>query len=224
MSDLEDKSQHEEIKEEIKEEVKVDDHIEEEVEETLTTEEQQKIQTIQQEIFAPTPVEKKEPPKPFSIWSIFSFNFNPSDLVTAINNKQTQVVRPFNIQNSLHLDKSVTINNISGKNAYVILTPAPIKTLGSFGFGAGFSGIDASVDASLETKGEYKAQKLSISNNTSSRYELDNTKFYCTLFLHIDGEWKKSWDNRRFNGRKFDINILEKHVQAALDKDNIPDF
>jgi hypothetical protein len=90
--------------------------------------------------------------------------------------------------------------------------------------GLGLSGIDASIDASLDIKGEHKAQKISIYNNTSSRIELDNNKFYCTLFIDIGGEWKKSWDNRRFNGRKFNINILEKHVTAALDKNNIPDF
>ena len=26
------------------------------------------------------------------------------------------------------------------------------------------------------------------------------------------------------NGKKFDINILEKHVKSALKKENIPDF
>jgi hypothetical protein len=185
---------------------------EDQVQDTPTVEEQQKIDAILHETFI-----KPFQPKPFSIWSIF--NFNPVDLVVA-----TQINKPFNIQNVLYLDKSVIINNISGKNAYVVLTSAPITTLSSFGLTAGFAGMEASIDASLDSKGEYKSQKLSIANNTSSRCELDNTKFYCTLFIDIDGEWKKTWDNRRFNGRKFNINILEKHVTSALDKNNIPDF
>jgi hypothetical protein len=197
----------------------LEDNSDNEIEDTLTAEEQQKIESIQHETFV-KPLQPKEQPKPFNIWSIFGFNFNPVDLADAT---ETQINKPFNIQNVLYLDKSVIINNISGKNAYVILTPAPITTLSSFGLGAGF-GMEASIDASLDSKGEYKSQKLSISNNTSSRYELDNTKFYCTLFFDIDGEWKKSWDNRRFNGKKFNLNILEKHVTAALNKDSIPNF
>jgi hypothetical protein len=122
------------------------------------------------------------------------------------------------------MEKFVIINNISGKNAYVILTPSPIKTVNSVGLGAGFAGVDASINAGFENKGEYKIQKLSIANNTSSRYELDNNDFYCTLFLNIEEHWKKIWDNRLFNGRKYDINILERHANAALEKDNIPDF
>jgi hypothetical protein len=203
----------------------LEDSSDNEVDDTLTLEEQIRIDAIQHETFV-KPLQPKEEPKSFSIWSIFGFGndkpvFNPADLAAAAG---TQINKPLNIQNILYLDKSVIINNISGKNAYVVLTPAPITTLGSFGLGAGFAGMEASINASLDTKGEYKSQKLSISNNTSSRCELDNTKFYCTLFFDIDGEWRKSWDNRRFNGKKFNLNILEKHVTAALKKDYIPDF
>ena len=28
----------------------------------------------------------------------------------------------------------------------------------------------------------------------------------------------------QFNGKKFNINILEKHVKSALNNENIPDF
>jgi len=90
------------------------------VEDILTHEEQQKIETIQKATFAPH-LQQKEESKPFSIWSIFSFN--PADLAAAAG---TQINKPFNIKNVLYLDKSVIINNISGKNAYIILTPAPI--------------------------------------------------------------------------------------------------
>ncbi len=194
--------------------------VEVETEDNLTVEEQQKIDTIQHETFI-KPLQLKKQPKSFNIWSIFGLNFNPTDLLTATG---TQVDKPFNFQNALYLDKSVIINNISGKNAYVILTPCPITTVSSFGIGSGFAGIEASIDASLDTKGEYKAQKVSISNNTSSRCELDNTKFYCTLYINDNEQWKKSWDNRKFNGKKFNINILEKHAIAALSENNIPNF
>ena len=45
--------------------------------------------------------------------------------------------------------------------------------------------------------------------------DMDNSQFYYTLFLHIDNKWKKVWENRRINGEKYNINILERHIHAA---------
>jgi hypothetical protein len=201
MSDLQDKS---------------DDN---DVEDTLTTEEQLKIESIQIQTFI-EPEQKHN----FNILSIFGFNQQHTDIAAAIGVNHTQKNALFDFRRIITMEKFVIINNISGKNAYVILTPGPIKTVNSVGLGAGVSSINASINAGFENKGEYKIQKLSIANNTSSRYELDNNDFYCTLFLNIDEHWKKIWDNRLFNGRKYDINILERHANAALEKDNIPDF
>ena len=197
------------------------------IEDTLTPEEKQTINSIQKISFCKKE-EKEEKPdilKPFGIWSVFN---NLPDINIAANlqtrHLQTRQAAPFSVLRSIGLDKVVTINNISGKNAYVILTSAPIKNVKSLGLGAGAAGFEGTSNMEFEDQGEYKAQKLSIANNTRCEYDLDNSHFYCTLFLNIDDEWKKTWDNRRFNGRKFDINILERHVQVALKKDNIPDF
>ncbi len=192
------------------------------VEDTLTTEEQLKIESIQIQTFI-EPEQKNN----FNILSIFGFNpqkYIDTGIAAAIGANQTQKNALFDFRRIITMEKFVIINNISGKNAYVILTPGPIKTVNSVGLGAGFAGVDASINTEFENKGEYKIQKLSIANNTSSRYELDNNDFYCTLFLNIEEHWKKIWDNRLFNGRKYDINILERHANAALEKDNIPDF
>ena len=118
----------------------------------------------------------------------------------------------------------MTINNISGKDAYIILTRDKIKNVKAVGIGIGAAGVECNFNIEFENKEECNPQKLSITNNTRSEYELETTTFHCTLFFNIDGEWKKSWDNRRFNGKIFDINILEKHVKSALTKENIPDF
>lgn len=64
-------------------------------------------------------------------------------------------------------------------------------------------------------KGEYKPQQLLVLNNTKSDFDMDNSQFYYTLFLHIDNKWKKVWENRRINGEKYNINILERHIHAA---------
>lgn len=194
----------------------IEDDNSDKIVDTLTPEEQEKIESIHKVSF---PEPEKIPPQPYSIWSILGLAFGGSGPVSAAA-VGTQSAPHFDIKRVIGINKVVTINNISGKHAYVILTIVPIKSLNSVGVGGG----GGNMDVSFEDKGEYKAQKLSIPNNTSSKYELDNSKFYCTLFLNVDGVWKKSWENRKFNGRKFDINILERHVAAALDKDNIPDF
>lgn len=207
-----------------------DDKNHEEIEDILTLEEEQKIEAIQIATFIPSS-KKEEPKHDTSIWSVltsvftgevFNENIKPTHIAATTG---TQIAHPkFDIAKFLYLDKSVIINNISGKNAFVILSPNPIKTVNSIAVNAGAGGIEAGVDISFDNKGDYQSQKISIANNSSSKCCLDNTQFRCTLFLNIDGIWKKSWENRRFDGRKYNINILEKHVEAALNKEDIPNF
>jgi hypothetical protein len=108
------------------------------------------------------------------------------------------------------ISKVVTINNISGKNAWIILSPSPIKSLGSIE-------IYKLGKVAIETKGDYKPQHISIANNARGEYDLDNSLTYVSLFLNIDEKWKKVWFDRLFNTRKYNINILERHVDIAQD-------
>jgi hypothetical protein len=207
----------------------LDDKIHDEVDDILTNDEQQILESIQKvsfvkpgvevkEVEVKVEVKEKEKHFPFSIWSIL--NFNPANIVGAIGGVATRQVSPFDIQRRIGVNKVVTINNISGKNAYVILTPAPIKTVESVGLGV----KDVSFNLTFSDKCDYKPQQLSILNNTRSEYDLDNSQFYYTLFLHIDDKWKQVWENRRINGRKYDINILERHVSASNDKETLPTY
>jgi len=190
----------------------VDDTLDEDA---LTHEEQQKINSIQ--------VVSLSKLKPFSVWNIFGMFKNVEPIVDA-SQKKTLQDAPFNITRRAGIYKVVTINNISGKDAYIILTRDKIKNVKAVGIGVGAAGVECNFNIEFENKEECKPQKLSITNNTRSEYELETTTFHCTLFFNIDGEWKKAWDNRRFNGKMFDINILEKQVKSALTKENIPDF
>jgi hypothetical protein len=188
-------------------------------EETLTQEEYQKINSIQVVAL----VKPKEESNPFSIWNVFGM-FKHVEPIAVVSQKKTLQDAPFTITRRVGIYKVVTINNISGKDAYIILTRDKIKNVKALGIGGGAVGVDCNFNIEFENKEECKPQKLSITNNTRSEYELETSTFHCTLFFNIDGEWKKSWDNRRFNGKIFDINILEKHVTSALSKENIPDF
>ena len=195
--------------------------IEDEVDDILSPEEHQIIETIQKVSFV-KPVEEVKVEvevKPWSIWSVFVNNpLNIAEVAGALGGAGNRHIAPFDLTRRVGLNKVVTINNISGKNAYVILSPAPIKTIDSAGLGV----KDVTLNVTFSDKGDYKSQELSILNNTRSEYDLDNSQFYYTLFLHIDDKWKQVWANRKINGRKYDINILQRHVLAALDNESLP--
>lgn len=125
---------------------------------------------------------------------------------------------PFNLRRRLGFEQIVNIINISGLTAWVIITPAPIKSIDSLEFG--FSGL--SLKADFTESSDYEPQKISIMNNTKFECELDNNMFYFTLFFYVDGKWKQTWKNRKFNGKKYDINILERHVKNATNIEDIP--
>lgn len=196
----------------------IDEKLEDEVDDILSPEEHQIIETIQKVSFVKPVEEVKVEVKPWSIWSIFNNPVNIAEVAGALGGTGTRYISPFDLTRRVGLNKVVTINNISGKNAYVILSPAPIKTIDSAGLGV----KDVTLNVTFSDKGDYKSQELSILNNTRSEYDLDNSQFYYTLFLHIDDKWKQVWANRKINGRKYDINILQRHVLAAIDNESLP--
>ena len=122
---------------------------------------------------------------------------------------------PFSITRRLGLHPIVTINNISGKKAWVILSPAPISTVSSVG-------VEKVGQISLSSVGDYKCQQSAISNNTSREFELDNSQIYYSVFFECDGKWKTPFKDRKINTRKYNINLLERHVDDAVDSDFIP--
>lgn len=180
-------------------------------ENVVTHEEQYKINQITHVSY----VDKKivqEPIPIVSSWNIWSAlglqHVNLTNAIRALNHSRSAIKNdPIR---RLGISKIVTISNISGKNAWVILSPSRITSISSIG-------IDKIGQITLETSGECKAQQVSIPNETRSEYDLENSLSYISLFLHIDGKWKRVWIDRLFNTRKYNINILTKHVDAAID-------
>ena len=109
----------------------------------------------------------------------------------------------------------VRVNNTSGKKAWIILTPAPIMSLSSIG-------LDKLGQLSFSTNGEYKCQQSGLSNNTVREFELDNSQMYYTVFFDCDGKWKILFKDRKVNTRKYDINLLERHVEDAIEIELVP--
>ena len=89
----------------------------------------------------------------------------------------------FTLNRRLGLNPRVTITNISSKKAWVILSPAPILSVGSFG-------VDHIANISFSTTGDYKCQQLLIVPNKSVEYDLDTSQIYYSVFFDCDGKWK----------------------------------
>ena len=113
------------------------------------------------------------------------------------------------------LSPSVSITNLSGYNAWVILSPAPITSLSSVG-------IEKIGQVSFSSSGEYKCQQSSLLNYSCREFELDNNEIYYTVFFNCDGKWKTPFKNRKINTRKYNINLLKKHIEESIDCDFVP--
>jgi len=109
----------------------------------------------------------------------------------------------------------VTINNISGKKSWVILSPAPITGISSVG-------VEKIGQVSFSSVGDYKCQQYSLANDSTHDFELDNSQIYYTVFFDCDGKWKTPFKNRRINTRKYNINLLERHVNDSIEVDFVP--
>jgi len=121
----------------------------------------------------------------------------------------------FSFIRRIGLNPVVTVNNISGKKAWIILSPAPIVGVSSVG-------VEKLGQISFSSSGDYKCQQSSLSNNTSREFELDNSQIYYSVFFDCDGKWKTPYKNRKINTRKYNINLLERHVNDAIDAEFIP--
>jgi hypothetical protein len=147
-------------------------------------------------------------------------NLREAQIIKEIINCELQVKKSkyeakFSLLRRIGLNPIVIITNISGKKVWLILSPAPIVSIGSLG-------IDKVGQISFTTTGDYKCQQSVLSNNTSNEFELDNSQIYYTVLFDCNGKWKIPFKDRKINTRKYDINILERHVNDAIDFEFMP--
>lgn len=125
-------------------------------------------------------------------------------------------ISDFDISRRFGFDKKIIVNNISGKDAWVILSPTPINKLSSIG-------VEKIGSLSVShIGGEIKCQQFGIKNNSQKDYELDNSQIYYTVFFNCDGKWKVHFKDRKMNSTKYDINLLQRHVIESVDYDFVP--
>ena len=120
----------------------------------------------------------------------------------------------FTIQRMLGIAPHVTITNTTEKRAWVILSPAPIVSISSIG-------LDKLGSISFSTTGDYKCQQFLIPPHQSTDYALDTSQIYYSVFFEFD-IWKTPFKNRKLNTRKYNINLLERHVENSVDPSLLP--
>jgi hypothetical protein len=104
---------------------------------------------------------------------------------------------------------------MSGRKAWVILSPAPILSVSSVG-------VEKIGQVSFSSSGEYKCPQSAISDSSCREFELDNSEIYYTVFFNCGGKWKTPFKNRKINTRKYNINLLYRHVEESIDCDFVP--
>ena len=122
----------------------------------------------------------------------------------------------FSLLRRVGINPSVLITNMSGRKAWVILSPAPILSISSVG-------VEKIGQISFSSSGEYKCQQSAISDKSCREFELDNSEIYYTVFFDCGkGKWKTPFKNRKINTRKYNINLLWRHVEESIDCDFVP--
>ncbi len=120
----------------------------------------------------------------------------------------------FDLGRRIGLTKEMQIDNCTSKHAWVIVSPSRMKTV---------SGIKISkLSIDFGELGECKNQKIPIAPYGSVSLELDSSSIYVTIFLLVEGKWKIARIDKKINARKYNLNILPKHVESAINNDSIP--
>lgn len=195
----------------------------------LTSTELEQIGSLQVEIVElskPT-VPEQEPPStenaPSSIFSniagLFGFGQAPAlNMAAAVGSVGRTMDNHFSVKRMLGLKRNIRVNNISGRRAWVILTPAPIRTVNSVGVEK-----VGNIDTSLI--GNFESQQCLIRNEASKVFVLDNNKTYYTIFFEDGGVWKMPFKNRKIDAKEYDtINLLERHVADSIATDFAPTY
>jgi len=113
------------------------------------------------------------------------------------------------------MKQEVKITNVSGKKAWIIISPTPIMQLGSLG-------LDKLGQLSFTHTGEYKSQQSPLLDNSSRTFDLDSSSIYYSVFFECDGKWKIHFQDKKHDACVNDIGILPRHVDEAIDIDIKP--
>jgi hypothetical protein len=189
------------------------------VEEILTPVEQQKIEAVKLAFKAdledtPEPeIKVKLNPTP-NIFGAALGGFG--SVFSKLLNQSTPAAQDQSIARQLGFKRKIIVTNISGKKAWIILSPAPISGVSSIGI-TKLGQIDFS-----SVGGQIKCQQSPLLDSCSRKFDLDNNQIYYTVFFDCEGKWKVHFKDRKINAKHHDINLLERHILEAVDFDFAP--
>jgi hypothetical protein len=126
-----------------------------------------------------------------------------------------QSVSKNKILRQVGLKREVYINNVSGKKAWLILSPTPILQVGSLG-------LDKVGQIAFTHAGEYKSQQSPLADQTKRKFDVDSSTIYYTVFFECDGGWKLHFKDKKHDVSNVDINLLPRHVEESVDFDVKP--
>ena len=105
----------------------------------------------------------------------------------------------------LRIIKSLNVFNRSGKDAKVIITPCPIKSIKSVG-------LSKLGNYEIETHGEYLPQEAPIRDGGNHTFTLDNSQIYYTTLFKCQDEWKLHRKNIKLDTSVNDFVLLPRHA------------
>ena len=194
----------------------------EQIEEILTPEEQNQIKAVK-EAFKDQ-LEDPKPPIQAKIDIPNSYLFGAAlgsfgSMLSKILVDAHQSAPPAqdqSIARQLGFKRKIIVTNISGKKAWLILSPGPIAGVSSIGINK-LGQIDFTC-----VGGQIKCQQSPLLDGSSRKFDLDNNQIYYTVFFDCEGKWKVHFKDRKVNAKHHDINLLQRHILEAVDFDFAP--
>ena len=110
------------------------------------------------------------------------------------------------------LTREINITNSCDKNAYVIVSSTPIKSITSLG-------LDGIGNVEFETQGEYKSQELLILPGYKKLFDLHTKEVYLSILIEVENSvWKQWRKNRLINAGRCDYQITPIAVSECVDR------
>lgn len=127
-----------------------------------------------------------------------------------INSKE--IYRNDHVLRALRLKKKTHIINASGTDALAIVSPRQVNHVA--GVEVGIANFEVGIE--FEKMGDLQIQKVRLPANYDKKIRLDTKKFYVTIKLKVENEWRILFQNRLFCCDQ-DIVLYKRHVKEIND-------
>ena len=107
--------------------------------------------------------------------------------------------------------RNIRIHNSCKKNAYVVITPTPIKSISTIG-------VEKIGNIHYEQYGDYKSEEMKILPGQEKFFELETSKIYISVLIEVtECNWKQWRKNRLIDSKRIDYNITTDAIDECID-------